>query len=235
MGPAEGARYLGINKCCRVVMNGRPVPPFDDESEKLCSMNEVVWSIVGDCMSKRNDEEGNDSEEVLRQASKFPNITGAVLDDFFSGVDRSPRMSLEELKDISDRLHSAKPRSLELWIVYYELDLNNKSQEYLDVCDVITFWTWYGYNLDNLESNFDKLNSQVRGKRILAGCYMWDYGGRKPMTIEQMQFQCKTYYDWLKDKRIDGIVFCSNCILDLGLSAVEWTRKWINEIADEEI
>ncbi len=32
MEPAESARYLGIVNCCRVVMTGKPLPPFDAES-----------------------------------------------------------------------------------------------------------------------------------------------------------------------------------------------------------
>ena len=46
------------------------------------NVSRVVWSAIGDSGSKRNDHQ-TDVEEVLRQASLFPNITGAVLDDFF--------------------------------------------------------------------------------------------------------------------------------------------------------
>lgn len=80
--PAAGAEYLGIPNVCRVVMCGSPQPPFDDESRKLAAMHKVVWSAIGDSGSTRNDKE-TDLEEVLRQAKLFPNVKGAVFDDFF--------------------------------------------------------------------------------------------------------------------------------------------------------
>ena len=48
MGPAEGARFLGVPNICRVVMLGKPEPPFDAESEALSGFGKVIWSIVGD-------------------------------------------------------------------------------------------------------------------------------------------------------------------------------------------
>ena len=82
LGPVDGAEYLGIPNIFRVVMCGSPQPPFDEESEKMRNVSRVVWSAIGDSGSKRNDRQ-TDLGEVLRQASLFPNITGAVLDDFF--------------------------------------------------------------------------------------------------------------------------------------------------------
>ncbi len=230
MGPAAGAEYLGIKNCCRVVMNGQPEPPFDKESEALTAMDKVVWSILGDCGSNRNNNGGDDLDEVLRQANKYPNITGAVLDDFFSGKNGAARISIDRLKEIKLKLCSEAPRPLDLWLVYYEVQMDKDYQEYLDLCDVITFWTWNGKNLYDLESNFEKIIELTPGKRRLAGCYMWNYGEQKPMTIEQMEHQCSIYYDWLKKGYIEGIIIRSNCIADLGLDTVKWTREWINKL-----
>lgn len=89
MDPVQGAEYLGIPNMCRVVMNGQPEPPFDDESAKMADMRRVVWSAMGDSGSHRNDQ-NSDLEEVIRQAGLFSNITGAVLDDFFINTPESP-------------------------------------------------------------------------------------------------------------------------------------------------
>ena len=83
MGPVEAAAYLDISNCFRVVMGGSPEPPFDAESEKLAGFDQVVWSVLGDKSSVRNDGGADDLAEVLRQAEKYPNVTGGVLDDFF--------------------------------------------------------------------------------------------------------------------------------------------------------
>ncbi|HOJ10432.1 MAG TPA: hypothetical protein PK733_07560 [Clostridiales bacterium] len=64
---------------------------------------------------------------------------------------------------------------------------------------------------------------------------MWDYGGKNPMPIDLMQYQLDKYYEWLKSGEIDGIIFCSNCIADLGLEAVDITREWIKKVGGERL
>lgn len=226
MTPGRGADYLGVENCCRVVMGDDPAPPFDKYSEELKDLKQVVWSIVGDCGSKRNDEQGDDLNELLRQAEKYPNITGGILDDFFKS-DGAGRYDVEDVEKFRDRLHGFARRKLDLWIVLYELQLDFDLRRYLDLCDVITFWTWKGSNLKNLNENLAKVIERTPGKRRFAGCYMWNYGEAKPLTIDDMRCQCETYCEWMEKGELEGIIFCSNCIMDIGLDAVEWTKQWI--------
>jgi hypothetical protein len=107
-------------------------------------------------------------------------------------------------------------------------------QEYLDLCDVITMWTWKGGDLSKLDENIQKFVKKTSGKRHLAGCYFWNYGEDKAFSLEQMKYQLDRYYYWLKKGYIEGIVFCSNCCADLGLEAVELTKSWIEEFGNEE-
>jgi hypothetical protein len=89
--------------------------------------------------------------------------------------------------------------------------------------------------LPSLDQNIRKVLDKTPDKRHLVGCYMWNYGERKPLRAETMKFQCEKYYDWMKKGWIEGIIFCSNCICDIGLEAVDWTKKWIARIGEEEI
>ncbi len=82
MTPIEGARYFGIPNMCRVVMGNKPEPPFDSEAELLKECDRVVWSLIGDAASARTDGGGDDLDELLRLAKKYPNITGGIMDDF---------------------------------------------------------------------------------------------------------------------------------------------------------
>lgn len=236
MGPVEGAEYLGIKNMCRVVMLGKPEPPFDAESEKLTSMKQVVWSAVGDSGSVRNNDE-SDLEEVLRQADKFPNITGAVLDDFFTNKERGwARHSVESIKDMRDRLHSFSKRELALWVVWYKRQLDFEVDDYLNLFDVITYWNMLApAEMSQIDDDIAKVIKRTPGKRRMAGCYMWNYGEHKALTIPEIQGQCEKYYNWIKKGDIEGIIFCSNCCADLGLEAVEWVRQWIREVGDTEI
>ena len=64
---------------------------------------------------------------------------------------------------------------------------------------------------------------------------MYDYGSRKPMPVDLMQHQCELGLQWLRDGRIDGMIFLASCICDLELEAVEWTREWIQEVGDKPL
>ncbi len=238
MGPVEGAKYLGINNMCRVVMGNKPEKPFDSESKKLIGMDQVVWSAVGDKSSLRNENDESDLEEVLRQAEKFTNITGAILDDFFVDPQHNDgkvaRHSLENIRKIRDSLQNFPQRSLDLWVVWYQGQYDMNVDEYLKLFDVITCWFMDG-NLEMLDESIEKIIQKTPGKRRLAGCYMWNYGQGKAFSIDEMKFQCDKYYSWILKGYIEGIIFCSNCCADLGLEAVEWTREWIKETGNKEI
>ena len=64
---------------------------------------------------------------------------------------------------------------------------------------------------------------------------MWDYGNRRPMSLERMMRQCDVGLNWLAKGKIEGMIFLASCICDLELEAVEWTRRWIADVGDCQI
>ena len=235
MTPVEGCRYLGIPNCCRVVMGGLPVPPFDHEADLLDPLGQVVWSLIGDSGSKRNDG-GTDLEEIIRIAGSHPNITGGIMDDFMNPA-RMKIFTPERLSGFRRRLHTALPgKPLDLWTVLYTHELTDAAVPYLEQVDRISLWTWKGCDLPALPDNMKRLRQLVGDeKSVLCGCYLWDYGACAPLDPGCMAFQLETYLSWLRQRRIDGVIFCSNCIADVGIEAAETARAWIAEHGDEEI
>ncbi len=233
--PEEGCRALGIPNCCRVVMGGVPVPPFDREAEKLDGLRRVVWSLIGDGGSSRNNDD-TDLEEVLRIAALHPNVTGGIMDDFMNPV-RMKIFTPERLAGFRERLHTALPgRPLDLWTVLYTHELTGAAVPYLAQVDRVSLWTWHGRDLEQLPENMRRLRALVGpDKSVLCGCYLWDYGDSRPLTADRMRFQLETCLAWLRTRQIDGVIFCSNCIADLGLETAEMTRAWIEAHGDEEI
>ena len=228
MSPMEGCEYLGIPNMCRVVMGSKPTPPFDDAQEELLGCKRVVWSIIGDCESKRNNNGGDDLDEVIRLSKKYPNVTGGIMDDFM----RPERMKVytpEVLQGFADRLHEA---GLTLWTVIYGHEVKESAKPYLEKCDVISYWSWKAEELYSAHESMKRLKAMLPEKSIYAGCYMWDYGNACPMSLEDMSYQLELYKQCLGDGLIDGIIICSNCIADLGLEAVEYTRQWIKDNAE---
>jgi len=134
-----------------------------------------------------------------------------------------------------DRLHGFPKRRLDLWLVWYTYQLDFEVAEYTALCDVVPLWTWKGADLAALDDNIRKMVEKTPGKRRLAGCYMWDYGERKPLSMDKMAFQLDRYRAWIRKGMLEGIVFCSNCIADVGLETVEYTRNWIKNVGDEAI
>jgi len=55
------------------------------------------------------------------------------------------------------------------------------------------------------------------------------------MPIEWMEAQCELGLRWLRQGRIEGMIFLATCIGDLGLETVAWTRKWIARVGDERL
>jgi len=227
--PAEAACYMGIPNCVMVVYGNKPEPPFDQYALAMSPLDRVVWSVMGDAGSTRNDKQ-SDLAAVLDVAAKHPNVVGAIMDDFYRGT--RARYSVEQLSAIQQPLHAA---GLDLWVVLYYNQLDQPVQEHLALCDVVTFWTMPGKELVNLEGNFAKLLSITKGKRRVLGCYMYNYGEQKPMDLALMEHQCGLGLRWLKEGKIEGIIFLASCICDLKQEAVEWTREWIGRVGAEAV
>ena len=237
MTPAEAAFYMNVPNLLMVVYGERPEPPFDQLAVSFRPLNKVIWSIIGYEYTPRN-LQYTDLNEVIGLSRKFPNIQGAIMDDFFMSVeDGKPgefRYSVEDVRSIRKRLHSVTP-ALDLWVVLYNHELNLPVQPYLKECDVITFWTWTSDKLVDMEENFALVEEMAPDKPKVLGCYLWDYGAGQPMSLERMQYQCEKGLAWLKTGRIEGMIFLASCICDLNLESVVWTRQWIAEVGEQPI
>lgn len=223
----EGAQYLGIPNICRVAIGDSPKPPFDAEAELLKDCPKVIWSVIGDATTTRTNTGGTDVQAVIDVSRKYPNIIGGVMDDLFVS-DRMDFYTPEVIGECAQQLHE---NGLELWSVIYEYGLDKDVRAHLSHCDVVSIWTWCGENLSKLDETYENLcKLTAPGQKIYAGCYFWDYGNCRPLPLESMKLQLETYRKWYETGRIGGIVFCSNCIADIGLDTVEYTRKWIAEL-----
>jgi hypothetical protein len=229
--PADALQYMGLSNAIMVTFGGLPEPPLLPHAQALAGAQKLVWSIVGDSSSRRNDS-SSDLEEVINLAPNCPNLLGAIMDDFFHAPNANgaiSRYSVSQLENFADRLHSAS-RPLDLWVVLYGHDLHLPVAPLLATCDVVTFWTWTAAALPQLKENLARVQALAPGKRIVLGCYMWDYGRGQTMPIASMREQCQQGLTWLKTGEIDGMIFLASCICDLNLETVEWTRHWIAEV-----
>ncbi len=239
MSPAESAFYLGVPNIIMVQIGKsteqyqRFEPPFEQYAIALRPLRRVQWSVSGSG-GFTSDEE---TRQVLELARKTPNFTGIYLDDFFYERERNGKqaaLSLAELKDVCRQLKGSA-KKLDLNVTFYTNQLELPVGDYLDLMDQVTLWTWKPADLANLESNLAKLEKLAPRARRMLGCYVVDYDEKKSTPVPEMKFQCETGLRWLRQKRIDGIVFLGNTSMDLGFEAVEWTRDWIAKVGDTTI
>lgn len=230
MTPSEGAKYFGIKNMCRVVMANMPSLPFDKEADELDEFDNVVWSIIGSGGS----EHISVVDEILRLAKNHKNIIGGVMDDFMTET-RMQIFSPMMVREYREKLNGFSDRELALWSVIYTQELTEERRPYINECDVVTMWTWWANFIPSLEENLSKLRGLSNGQKIYAGCYLYDYGNRAEISDEMMELQLDTYYRWLKEGKIEGMILCSNCVADLGFNTTNIAKNWIDKHKDEEI
>ncbi len=243
MTPVEGALYLGTPNLIMVRCGGRPEPPYDQYALPFRSLDRQVWSIVGSGGRQDDDELG----PVLDLAAGFPNLCGVFLDDFFiPDPDGGPKwtgaMSPQQLQKLRPRLQ-LKDRRLETWVTFYSraldpthpghFEIDGPPQRWLDHFDVITLWTRGEDRLKNLPTYLDRLEALSPGARKMIGCDFWDFVNKAPVPVELMQFQCELGLEWLRQGRIDGMIFLANTTMDVGLESSLWARQWIAEVGEE--
>lgn len=229
MTPAEGAFYLDVPNLILVRAEGQPpAAAFDQYARSFKPLKRVAWSIVG----SGGAHEGDEVPGLLDLAARFPNITAAFMDDFFSND--GANLSLDELRSARERLEVAG-RRLDLMVVTYTHMLDPRMTPYLELCDALTLWTWNSDDLKDLAANFARLEELGPSSRKLLGCYFWDYTNEKPVPLPLMQQQCTMGLEWLREGRLDGIVFLGNTLADFGFDSVEWTREWIQEVGPQEL
>jgi hypothetical protein len=236
MTPAEGAYYLQIPNILMIQVHspyGQFKSPLSQYAIALRPMRRVVWSIVGSGGFTTPEYR----KEVLQLAKDTPNIVGLYMDDFFftgqkqEKEGRQAALTVEELKDIRQQ-DRGQGKKLDIWVTFYTSLLDLPLGEYLKLIDVITLWTWRSEDLRSLETNFRKTEQLGPPLKKTLGCYFFDFTERKPLSISQMKLQCEAGLEWLRQGKIEGIVFLANTEEDLRFESVEWTREWIRRVGD---
>jgi hypothetical protein len=233
MTPLEGAAYLGIPNMIMVRYEGKPAMPYDQYALALRPLKRIYWSTVG-AGGENSDAE---RQHVIELAKRFPNIVGIFMDDFFHDpgyVGDLGVMSLEQIAAMKAQMQAAG-RRLTLGVTLYTHQLDQPLTPYLAQCDHISLWTWKARDLVDMQANLAKLEELAPHSRKLLGLYMWDYGTSKPMPLDLMQMQAETGLRWLREGRVDGLIFLASCICDLELEAVEWSRAWIARAGEQTL
>jgi hypothetical protein len=124
---------------------------------------------------------------------------------------------------------------LDIFVTLYVTHLDLPLRDYLELIDVVTLWTGNPAELANLESNLRKAEMLAPKARKMLGCYVVDYSRKEGIPVPSMKLQCETGLRWLREGRIEGMIFLGNTTMDLGFESVEWTRQWIQKVGDAKL
>lgn len=142
----------------------------------------------------------------------------------------SSQVSPRDLAVAKGRMQSLGGRRLDLAVVVYSHQLDPAIVPILKDVDTVLFWTWQSSDLAHLEINFGRLRRLLPGKRVILGCYLWDFAAMKPIPPALMERQCNAGLRWLKRGQVDGMIFLGTNVMDKGLQSIEWTRRWITRV-----
>ncbi|MBR2020806.1 MAG: hypothetical protein IJ939_00070, partial [Clostridia bacterium] len=90
-------------------------------------------------------------------------------------------------------------------------------------------------DIENAEEYLEKAFSYTKGKKVMLGVYLWDYGGQKDMDPALFEMQIKRYFELLCDKTIEGVIFCSNTLGDAPLETNRVLKEYVRKYGDTEI
>ena len=232
MTPEQFAEEYGIKNAFIISYGGNIQPPFDNMAKRFSCLNNVKWSVIGDASSPLPEERLADTNEVIKAAQLVPNITGGMVDDFFSPK-RMERFTPEVLKEIKQKFNE---KGLDFWCVLYDEGLDLDLEKYMDCFDGVSFWIWESKNIVHMEEYLEKVYKIVKDKPLMLGIYQWDYSpARCNMDSAVYERQLSHYFKLLLSGKIEGVVVCSGTIGDADLETNKILKKYIAEYGDKEI
>jgi hypothetical protein len=252
--PAAAIKTMGIPNVCMVPFTGTPRPDEYDEYAKQFddpAVKRFNWSFIH--------ASAQDAQAIkaaaLSQAAKYKNFVGLDMDDFFHGhadsVPNGPNfdeksvgiasaaLSPRQVIDVQKELNTTAPKccgkKLDLSIVWYTHQLNPLIKGHIDQVDVVYFWTWDANHLVDLKQNFKAFRDICPDVRVRLGVYMWNFNNKTVVPIELMKHQLDCAYRCLKSGAVEGLIFHCTPLCDMGLEAVEYSRRWIDEHGEEPV
>lgn len=223
MTPEQFAEEYGVKNAFIVSYGGNIQPPFEELAKRLSPLKEIKWSVLGDASTPLPDDELGWASSICDTAKKVNNITGGIVDDFFS-PNRIERFTPEVLKKIQTCLHE---NGLDFWCVLYKNDLEKDIDAHLDCFDGITFWIWDSVDINNIDEITDSILEKANGKPVMLGVYLWDYASKTYMPTDLFKRQLDKYFGLLAEGSISGIVFCSSTLGDAPLETNAVLKEYI--------
>ena len=237
MTPTECCLYLGISNIFMVPLQ-RPVNRRQ-YNKSFKPMLGVAWECFG------ADEKPEKLDEIIRESYDFPNVRGAVFDDFFVKLKNRRKeggdLDVASLHKVRERLATEGARPLDMWMVLYtwefgkDPDADLVAKPMLDAFGGLIMWTWEEKDVGLIPEKFEILKKLSPDTRKMFGCYLYNFGERKQATAEAVKWQLDFYLEKLRSGEAEGVVLHTNTMADMDFPAYDAAIEWLDLHGDEEI
>lgn len=237
MTPMECCLYLGIRNTF-MVPDGEHLHTETNRrqyNKSFTTLKEVGW----ECFDALSDPEF--VKPIIEESRNFPNIGRVVFDDFLGQYKNGKNINFENLTKVTKYLKENDVRPLDMWMVIYtfEFGVNDGDDEIfkkgLEPFDGAIMWTWKEKDVPLIPEKFEIFKELVGNRKKMFGCYLWNFGEKKPATREAVLWQLDWYLEKLKSGEAEGIVFHTNTMADLDLDAYDAAIEWMQLHGDDEI
>jgi len=143
-------------------------------------------------------------------------------------------LTVAQLRELRKELQLPE-RRLDLGVTLYTHQLQAPIRPHLELCDLVSLWTWRAADLRELEKTFEQFEKAVPNKRRLLGLYLWDFGTKQPMPLDLMKHQCGLGLKWLQEGWVEGLILLGTNLCDLDLETVAWAKKWVSMVGNRPL
>jgi hypothetical protein len=246
--PAGRSKLMGVPN---IVMGGFGLPDDDGEAQAIVAdaagAKRLVLKIKSDGAPAGGYQEGSAHfvygeaiPRVVRLVDQYPQVQAVLLDDVSTVLLREG-FKPQFVRSIRSMLPE-KHRSVRIWGVVHDESIRayihpDRETDYglsdiIRELDVIALSQWHAKDLVRLEDNVAHLRGLFPDKPIVLSLYLYDYGGRRKMTLDLLESQCETALKLLHAGVVKGIVF-TGMINDPPVLA--WTADWLKRVGGQKL
>ena len=241
-GLGEGCAYFGLSQAYYLYHGNNEIA-----LTKLAGLRQVLCDLsglhyeklvlpdkrVGWGLARDSRVPGKGPAAVLEQAAavsrlsrQFPNVIGALLDDFVGVVDHAG-YSYADCVSIRDILKAGNP-DLKLYTTTYTHEVTaGRWGEYAPLVDGVFLWEWKSENLFHLDEYVPQCRDLFGDKPVILGCYLRDYGADMPVPMDRLRAQWERIPGYLEQGLVDGYCILGAYLIDHQPEQAEWVRDFI--------
>ena len=157
---------------------------------------------------------------------QFPNVAGALFDDFIGAVD-SGGYSYADCAGIRDALKADNP-GLKLYTTTYTHEVAaGRWEQYVSLVDGVFLWVWESEDLFHLDEYVRQCRELFGDRPVILGCYLRDYPADRPVPMDRLRYQWERIPGYLEQGLVDGYCILGAYLIDHQPEQAEWVRDFI--------